>query len=249
MTQEDVKSAKAKGFLLNRGSEFFSGRIVTGNGVVTSAQLRGIADAAEKHGAGEVAFTTRLSIEVPHIPYHTMDGFCTDVAALGLEVGGTGAKVRPVVCCKGTTCIFGRADTQDIATELHRRFYQGWGDVELPHKFKFAVGGCPNSCVKPDLNDFAIVGFRKGSDTQEALYKVYIGGRWGRATRKGDALSAQVNLARALDLAEKALLLFKKEGQPKERFGSMIDRLGIEAVEAILIGDSLFAEKEAILAM
>jgi len=32
--------------------------------------------------------------------------------------------------------------------------------VTLPHKFKIAVGGCPNNCVKPDLNDLGIVGQR-----------------------------------------------------------------------------------------
>jgi dissimilatory sulfite reductase (desulfoviridin) alpha/beta subunit len=32
--------------------------------------------------------------------------------------------------------------------------------VKLPHKFKIAVGGCPNNCVKPDLNDLGIIGQR-----------------------------------------------------------------------------------------
>ena len=32
--------------------------------------------------------------------------------------------------------------------------------MTLPHKFKIAVGGCPNNCVKPDLNDLGIVGQR-----------------------------------------------------------------------------------------
>ena len=30
----------------------------------------------------------------------------------------------------------------------------------MPHKFKIAVGGCPNSCAKPSLNDFGIEGHR-----------------------------------------------------------------------------------------
>ena len=30
----------------------------------------------------------------------------------------------------------------------------------MPHKFKIAVGGCPNNCVKPNLNDLGIVGQR-----------------------------------------------------------------------------------------
>lgn len=32
--------------------------------------------------------------------------------------------------------------------------------MTLPHKFKIAVGGCPNNCVKPNLNDLGIIGQR-----------------------------------------------------------------------------------------
>ena len=65
-----------------------------------------------------------------------------------------------MVSCKGTTCVFGLYDTQALAKEIHQRFYVEYHDVVLPHKFKIAVGGCPNNCVKPDLNDLGIVGQR-----------------------------------------------------------------------------------------
>ncbi len=42
--------------------------------------------------------------------------------------------------------------------KLHERFYKGYHHVTLPHKFKIAVGGCPNNCVKPNLNDLGIIG-------------------------------------------------------------------------------------------
>jgi len=71
---------------------------------------------------------------------------------------GTGAKVRPIVACKGTVCMFGNIDTQGLAAEIHKRFYIGFRQVMLPHKFKIAIGGCPNNCVKPDLNDVGIIG-------------------------------------------------------------------------------------------
>ena len=32
--------------------------------------------------------------------------------------------------------------------------------MALPHKFKIATGGCPNNCVKPDLNDLGVIGQR-----------------------------------------------------------------------------------------
>lgn len=68
--------------------------------------------------------------------------------------------MRPVVSCKGTTCQYGLIDTFALSEEIHERFYLGYHDVLLPHKFKIAVGGCPNNCVKPDLNDLGIVGQR-----------------------------------------------------------------------------------------
>lgn len=47
-----------------------------------------------------------------------------------------------------------------LSEEIHERFYHGYSAVKLPHKFKIAVGGCPNNCVKPDLNDLGIIGQR-----------------------------------------------------------------------------------------
>lgn len=82
------------------------------------------------------------------------------LAQAGLETGGTGSKVRPVVSCKGTTCQYGLIDTFALSQKLHDMFYTGYRDVSLPHKFKISVGGCPNNCVKPDLNDLGIVGQR-----------------------------------------------------------------------------------------
>ena len=69
--------------------------------------------------------------------------------------------VRPVVSCKGTTCQYGLIDTYDLSQKIHKQFYQGYHNIALPHKFKIAVGGCPNNCVKPDLNDLGIVGQRR----------------------------------------------------------------------------------------
>lgn len=75
-----------------------------------------------------------------------------------MESGGTDPKVWPVVSCKGTTCQYGLIDTYSLSEKIHERFYKGYHDLTLPHKFKIAVGGCPNNCVKPELNDIGIIG-------------------------------------------------------------------------------------------
>lgn len=154
----DEKRVKALGFLSNKGTDNFSGRIITVNGKITAAQNKCLSEAAELFGNGVITFTTRLTVEIQGIPYDKIDDFRAYIAKEGLVTGGTGSKVRPVVSCKGTTCQYGLIDTFALSEEIHERFYNGYSDVKLPHKFKIAVGGCPNNCVKPDLNDLGIIG-------------------------------------------------------------------------------------------
>ena len=158
ISPEEEKRVKALGFLNNKGTDNFSGRIITVNGKVTARQQKVIAEAAEKFGDGTVTYTTRLTVEVPGIPFDKIEEFQEFIAKEGLITGGTGSVVRPVVSCKGTTCQYGLIDTFDLSQKIHERFYLGYHTVKLPHKFKIAVGGCPNNCVKPDLNDLGIIG-------------------------------------------------------------------------------------------
>ena len=65
-----------------------------------------------------------------------------------------------MVSCKGTTCQYGLSDTFSLSEKIHERCYVGYHGVNLPHKFKIAVGGCPNNCVKPELNDLSVMGQR-----------------------------------------------------------------------------------------
>ena len=160
VNKEEEKRLKGQGFLNNRGTDEFSARVITVNGKVTAAQHRCMAEAAEKFGNGNLTYTTRLSVEIQGIPYEKIEEFQEFIAKEGLETGGTGAKVRPVVSCKGTTCQYGLLDSYAISEEIYRRFYKGYRQVALPHKFKIAVGGCPNNCVKPNLNDVGIIGQR-----------------------------------------------------------------------------------------
>ncbi len=160
-TADDIKRVKGLGCLRDkRFDDIFNVRVITRNGKITTAEHRAIAEAADKFGSGEVAMTTRLTLEIQGVPYDKLDDLFAFLGEHGLESGGTGPKVRPIVSCKGTTCQYGLIDTYALSEKLHEKFYKGWHGVTLPHKFKIAVGGCPNNCVKPDLNDVGIIGQR-----------------------------------------------------------------------------------------
>lgn len=302
ISADEIKRVKALGFLNNKGTDLFNGRIITVNGKITAEQTKVIAEAAEKFGNGDVEFTTRLTVEVRGIHFDNIEPFREFIAQAGLITGGTGALVRPVVSCKGTTCQYGLYDTFALSEKIHERFYLGYHTVKLPHKFKIATGGCPNNCVKPDLNDLGIVGQlmpnfdkdmckgckkckieagcpMKAAKVEDGVltinkemcsncgrcsgvcpfnamqegtpgYKIYIGGRWGKKVAHGRALSKVfTSEEELLDTIEKAILLFREQGEQGERFADTIARIGFEEVERQLLSNDLLERKQEILDM
>ena len=161
LSPEEIKRVKGLGFLRDkRYPDVFNARVITRNGRITTDEHRAIAEAADRFGSGQVAMTTRLTMEIQGVRYENIQPLMDFLSAYGLTTGGTGALVRPVVSCKGTTCQYGLIDTYALSEKIHERFYVGYHNMPLPHKFKIAVGGCPNNCVKPDLNDLGVVGQR-----------------------------------------------------------------------------------------
>ncbi len=161
LSATEIKRVKGLGCLQDkRYDDIFNVRVITCNGKITADEHRAIADASEKFGSGAVTMTSRLTMEIQGVPYDNIEPLIAFLGERGLITGGTGSLVRPVVSCKGTTCQYGLIDTFDLSEKIHERFYLGYHGVTLPHKFKIAVGGCPNNCVKPNLNDLGIVGQR-----------------------------------------------------------------------------------------
>ena len=159
LTPEEIKRVKGLGCLRDkRYLDVFNVRVITRNGRITTDEHRAIAEAADRFGSGAVAMTTRLTLEIQGVKYENIQPLIDFLGEHGLTTGGTGTLVRPIVSCKGTTCQFGLADTYGLSEKIHERFYLGYHGVTLPHKFKICVGGCPNNCAKPSLNDLGIVG-------------------------------------------------------------------------------------------
>ena len=159
LSTDEIMSVKGKGFLLNRNTSLFSGRIVPRGTVFTSDNFKDIAELSNVYGNGKVFATSRLAIEIPGIPYEKIEEAIAFAESKGLMFGGTGNKVRPVTACKGTTCVYGNFDTHTLAEKIFDAFYIGWREIALPHKFKIGIGGCPNA---------------------DTVYNIFVGGTKGK---------------------------------------------------------------------
>lgn len=230
VSNEEVTRVKGLGFLRDKTTEdCFHCRVITGNGKIGMREMIAINEAARRFGSGEIALTVRQTIEIQKIPYKHIDDVVEFLKEQGVSTGGTGKKVRPIVSCKGTTCQFGRIDTYSLSEKIHKRFYEEMRDRVLPHKFKITVGGCPNNCVKPGLNDVGIIGDVVNGNP---AYRVFVGGRFGKTMTMGQELSKKyTSEEEVLDKIEDIIAYFEKNGEQGERFAETIIRIGFERVD------------------
>ena len=151
----DLRALKAGGLMKQKQPGLFSVRLKVVGGRMEAGGLAVLASAALKYGRGHVHLTTRQGVEIPYVRLEDVDSLRADLAAGGLEIGACGARVRTITACQGATCTHGLIDPQDLAVKIDQKVCGRGG---LPHKFKIAITGCPNACIKPLENDLGIMG-------------------------------------------------------------------------------------------
>ena len=68
--QNEITRVKGLGFLWDkRTPDQFNGRVITRNGKITAKECATVAEAARRFGSGEVAMTTRLTMEIQGVPF------------------------------------------------------------------------------------------------------------------------------------------------------------------------------------
>lgn len=160
----DMSSIKSKGFLPQRQENMFSMRLKVVSGNLDAEKLRAIADAAEKYGSGYVHITSRQQIEVPFVKLEDIEAARNELEEKGISGGSAGKKVRAVVACQGNrVCRHGLIDCESLARMIDEKYF----GEPVPKKLKIAVTGCPSACVRPQDNDFGVMGTVKPETLEE----------------------------------------------------------------------------------
>lgn len=229
LTPEQLMAAKGQGFLPLKDKIHFACRILIPAGHMSKTHSDKIGELAEKYGRGYFTLTQRLDVEIPWVTYENMDALKAELLEVGLEVGGTGPRVRPILTCKGNVCRLGLYDTEAVALEMHERFYKKYYPTKLPNKIRIGISGCFNSCSKPQTMCIGLQGKKTGQ------VAVIIGGMFGREKALGRELTGLYTVEEALDIIERGIIFFKDNANAGERFATMVTRLGFETVEKAML--------------
>ncbi|MGY1821885.1 nitrite reductase large subunit NirB [Geodermatophilus sp. SYSU D00079] len=196
-------------------------------GVTTPAQLRRIADVAEKYEVPMVKVTGGQRIDLLGVRKEDLPAVWAD---LGMPSGyAYGKSFRTVKTCVGSDfCRFGLGDSTQLGIDLETRF-QG---IEGPAKMKLAVVGCPRNCAEAYVKDLGVVAIGNGR------WEVHVGGAAGATVRKGDLLATVDSPEAVLTLAGRFLQYYRENANWLERTYDFVPRIGLERLRAVLLEDS-----------
>jgi nitrite reductase [NAD(P)H] large subunit len=187
-------------------------------GVTTPAELRKIADVAEKYNARMVKITGSQRIDLLGVQKSDLPKIWAD---LGMPSGQAYTKgVRMVKTCVGTEfCRFGVQDAISTGIELEKRLE----NLYTPHKTKLAVTGCPRNCSEATVKDIGLVG-------QEGSWQVVVGGAAGKNVRKADLLVTVKTTNEAIDAAMIFFQYYREQANYLERTYDFVERVGMEKI-------------------
>ncbi|MBM2616508.1 NAD(P)/FAD-dependent oxidoreductase [Actinoplanes sp. LDG1-06] len=196
-------------------------------GVTTPAQLRRIAEVAEKHDVPMVKLTGGQRIDLLGIPKEKLPQVWAD---LDMPSGWAyGKSFRTVKTCVGSDfCRFGVGDSTALGIALEER-YQG---IEGPGKMKLAVTGCPRNCAEAYVKDLGVVAIDGGK------WEIYVGGAAGAHIRKGDLLATVDSADEVVVLTGRFLQYYRENANWLERTYAFVPRVGIDRIREIVVDDS-----------
>jgi nitrite reductase (NADH) large subunit len=194
-------------------------------GVTTPAELRRIADVAEKYEVPLVKVTGGQRLDLLGVRKQDLPDIWRE---LDMPSGHAYAKaVRTVKTCVGTEfCRFGLGDAIGLGIEMEKL----WEGLHTPHKVKSGVSGCPRNCAEATVKDIGCVAVEGG-------WQVRAGGAAGGNVREADILATVETRGEALRVATTFLQYYRENADYKERTYDFIPRIGLEKVREIVLGE------------
>lgn len=198
-------------------------------GLTTPAELRAIADAAEKYDVPTVKVTGGQRIDLLGIKKENLPSIWADLNAAGMVSGHAyGKSIRTVKTCVGAEhCRFGTQHSMDTGIQLEKMLF----DMYAPHKVKLAVSGCPRNCAESGIKDVGIIGVDSG-------FELYIGGNGGIKTEVAQFLCKVSTNEDVKEYTGAFLQLYREEGWYLERTSHYLERVGMSYIKTHIIEDS-----------
>ena len=210
-------------------------------GILTSEEMRRIADIAESFGSGELRLTIWQNLIIPNIPTSKLEAARNAIVDAGFKFEASPIRGGVAACTGNRYCKFASSDTKGHALEVVDFLEER---LVLDQPINIHVTGCPHSCAQHYIGDIGLLAckVKRGDDAVEG-YHVFVGGGFGKNKRLGRQLFKSV--AAGEELNEKLLALLSAylgKREAEESFLDFTTRHAVEELEAMTLA---FLEEHA----
>lgn len=201
-------------------------------GRLTSAQLRGLADIADRHGGGVLRLTVWQNLLISDVAAERVETVRAEIESLGLSCDASNVRGGLVACTGAAGCKYAMAHTKQHAIQLANHL-DGRLSLDSPVNIHFT--GCPHSCAQHYMGDIGLLGTKVevGEETAEA-YHVFVGGGHGAEQAVGRELYRGVVAAELPGVVQRILLAYRENRlSPQETFHEFTKRLPVERLREL----------------
>jgi nitrite reductase (NADH) large subunit len=188
-------------------------------GVTTPAELRAIADAADKYNVPMVKVTGGQRIDLLGVRKQDLPAMWSDLNAAGMVSGHAYSKgLRTVKTCVGTEfCRFGTQDSTGLGIGLEKLLWGSW----TPAKVKLGVSGCPRNCAEATCKDIGVVCVDSG-------YEISVAGAAGMDVRETEFLIKATTEADTMEIIAAFVQLYRENSRYLYRIYKWVAKVGLD---------------------
>jgi nitrite reductase (NADH) large subunit len=188
-------------------------------GVTTPAELRAIADAADKYQVPMVKVTGGQRIDLLGVRKEDLPAMWSDLNAAGMVSGHAYSKgLRTVKTCVGSEfCRFGTQDSTGLGIKLEKLLWGSW----TPAKVKLAVSGCPRNCAEATCKDVGVICVDSG-------FEISVAGAAGMDVKETEALCKVATEEEALEVIAAFVQLYRENSRYLHRIYKWVAKVGLD---------------------
>ena len=199
-------------------------------GDATSAQMRAVAELAERHSMGEIRVTHTQNLVLPDVRQDDLHVLWKALVEAELAEANFGL-VTDIIACPGLDyCALATARSIPIAQSISRRFADRARQRDIG-ELAIKISGCINACGHHHVGHIGILGLEKRG---EEFYQISLGGDASESAAVGEIVGkgfAHEEVADAIETIIDAYLARRAEG---ERFIDTYRRVGAEPFKEAL---------------
>jgi nitrite reductase (NADH) large subunit len=188
-------------------------------GVTTSAELRAIADAADRYAVPMIKVTGGQRIDLLGVRKEDLPAIWADFNDAGMVSGHAYAKgLRTVKTCVGKEfCRFGTQDSTGLGIKLEKLLWGSW----TPAKVKLGVSGCPRNCAEATCKDVGVVCVDSG-------YQISVAGAAGMDVKETELLCTVATEEEAMEVIAAFVQLYRENARYLHRIYKWVAKVGLD---------------------